>query len=372
MGMENTKKAPESVSSPTGDLKKVDSSSTDVANREAPAQLKKKEISNLQSLLKALYEGKFKRKVLTKKEVASIASSPMMGADERDCIVALIKADESLKLTTQALQLALLAENPLRVRLKTFLLNAIKLLPVFQMDIISSVFFDEPGTQIQENVICEILKIDFTAFYNNVNAKKVSSKNYITYSENVFQCILLILALNGVSAQNISNYIYKYVISKKAKHISDYERINAIIFAKEKQCISAQYEILKSELIRVQSCIESANKNIAIQKSDIFNLEQEIADLRNKLNLMNEENSELKNMIAENSVMHEGEKIELKKSIQQLSGRVLHSLIREVDLLDSGLFALQRTPPKVNVMVDHAERAISGLRAEIEELRKGS
>ena len=55
--------------------------------------------------------------------------------------------------------------------------------------------------------------------------------------------------------------------------------------------------------------------------------------------------------------------------MENLKGRILHRLIEETHLLEEGLHALTRSPPKVHVMVDHAERAITNLRKEIDNLR---
>jgi hypothetical protein len=44
-------------------------------------------------------------------------------------------------------------------------------------------------------------------------------------------------------------------------------------------------------------------------------------------------------------------------------------LTRELELLDEGMLAIKREPPKVHVMVDHGERAMGGLRDEIKSLQ---
>jgi DNA repair exonuclease SbcCD ATPase subunit len=56
---------------------------------------------------------------------------------------------------------------------------------------------------------------------------------------------------------------------------------------------------------------------------------------------------------------------------EKLRSRMSRRLKEEVELLDTGLGALRREPPKVHVMKDHAERAIDGLKKELENLRDG-
>ena len=58
----------------------------------------------------------------------------------------------------------------------------------------------------------------------------------------------------------------------------------------------------------------------------------------------------------------------LSDDLEHLRSRLLRRLKAEVGLLDEGLHALRRDPPKIRVMEDHAERALEGLKKEIKEL----
>ncbi|MBM3852376.1 MAG: hypothetical protein FJ399_04380 [Verrucomicrobia bacterium] len=65
----------------------------------------------------------------------------------------------------------------------------------------------------------------------------------------------------------------------------------------------------------------------------------------------------------QNTVSH------LKDDYERLRSRILRRLTRELELLDEGMLALRRDPPKVHVMADHGDRAIAGLRDEIRALQ---
>jgi hypothetical protein len=62
------------------------------------------------------------------------------------------------------------------------------------------------------------------------------------------------------------------------------------------------------------------------------------------------------------------EKVHHLDNFEKLRGRLLRCLKSETTLLDDGLQALRRDPPKVHVMLDHADRAISNLKSEIRNL----
>jgi hypothetical protein len=61
----------------------------------------------------------------------------------------------------------------------------------------------------------------------------------------------------------------------------------------------------------------------------------------------------------------------LRDDFENLRTRVLRRLSDDLKLLGDGLVALTRNPPKVDVMVDHAERVAESLRGEIKKLEEG-
>ena len=68
-------------------------------------------------------------------------------------------------------------------------------------------------------------------------------------------------------------------------------------------------------------------------------------------------------------VDHANEKAHMRDALENLRSSVARRLRNELALLNDGLHALRRDPPKVSVMTDHAERAIDGLTRELERLQ---
>ena len=66
---------------------------------------------------------------------------------------------------------------------------------------------------------------------------------------------------------------------------------------------------------------------------------------------------------------HANEKAHMRDALENLRSSVVRRLRNELALLNDGLHALRRNPPKVSVMNDHAERAIDGLTREVERLQ---
>jgi hypothetical protein len=65
---------------------------------------------------------------------------------------------------------------------------------------------------------------------------------------------------------------------------------------------------------------------------------------------------------------HSHARVHMGDDKEQLRSRLLRRLKTETNLLEEGLHALRRDPPKIHVMDDHAERALEGLYKEIKEL----
>ena len=55
----------------------------------------------------------------------------------------------------------------------------------------------------------------------------------------------------------------------------------------------------------------------------------------------------------------------LRDAYESLRGLTIRRLRQEISLLSDGLHALNQPTPKIHVMVDHAERAIDGLKSEL-------
>jgi hypothetical protein len=60
----------------------------------------------------------------------------------------------------------------------------------------------------------------------------------------------------------------------------------------------------------------------------------------------------------------------LQYDIEQFKAVTIRKIEAEIELLEVGLSALRRTPAKIHVMDDHADRAIAGLKKTIELLER--
>ncbi len=98
-------------------------------------------------------------------------------------------------------------------------------------------------------------------------------------------------------------------------------------------------------------------------------LEAHVSELAAKLAEQRAAYGALTERLATEQREHQNTLSHLKDDYERLRSRILRRLTRELELLDEGMLALRRDPPKVHVMADHGDRAIAGLRDEIRALQ---
>ena len=328
---------------------------------------KKNEIENLDALLISIYTGALKRKKLTKKEIAKIQLSASPTSKTVESITQLVKTDYFLQKTKLALLVAFLTENNLRTRISNLLIKIISQHPIFQQIEIPDSMYDFCDYSKQQKVIDNFLKIDFYRVFTE--GEKITPKMYTSCKENTLHCILLIFAIHGVDAKRIIEIMRMCMITKGAKQtLTGNDRIMFIILSKDPMSVLYEYEIISQDNLRLASDID--NKNIILNKieSEVVALKGTIEDLNIRINEKDASLEVCAKIIKEKEEFLEQTKIIHCDNMVKIKGRMLHRIKSEVRLLENGLIALQRNPPKVDIMIDHAERAISGLKAEIENL----
>jgi chromosome segregation ATPase len=99
-------------------------------------------------------------------------------------------------------------------------------------------------------------------------------------------------------------------------------------------------------------------------------LEVTLAQLRAQLDQEQNTIQDLRRAATQAARDAEAAQSHARDDYERLRTRVLRRLTREVELLDEGILAIKRDPPKLHVMADHGDRALSGLREEIKALQK--
>ena len=128
----------------------------------------------------------------------------------------------------------------------------------------------------------------------------------------------------------------------------------------------------ESEVERLESDLHAAVGRESQLAAQLAGAQRVTVELQGNLDELRARSQQLENLIEENEKRYEASLTHAADDLERMRSRILRRIEDELELLDDGLAALRRNPPKTHVMEDHAERAISGLRNELRSLSSGS
>jgi len=149
---------------------------------------------------------------------------------------------------------------------------------------------------------------------------------------------------------------------------TDADRLRAVTDVRQGNSAGLLCEAFIDEANEQRARAESAQRREDTARQRSEELQQQLAAKSASLSAHKEQIDRLEKDLSQTIAKHEAEMIHLRDDYERLRTRVLRRLKSELELLDEGLHAIRRTPPKVTVMEDHADRAVGGLRDEINAL----
>lgn len=184
---------------------------------------------------------------------------------------------------------------------------------------------------------------------------------------NALWCFLLFVWLKGdttptVLFRRLSRYIWAPQKGKDKHNSKD-----AILILQSKD---PAVPILIHEWIERDSLLDSTSIELRNAKQRAERAETGLAEAKKQIESLEKEKVDFQNQIESLEKRFSDHKAISVDGYESLRGRVLGKLRTELTLLDEGLRALKKEPPKVHVMIDHAERAIDGLKREISKLEE--
>ena len=154
----------------------------------------------------------------------------------------------------------------------------------------------------------------------------------------------------------------------KKKEKSDRRRLRRLVAVRDGSATALVYDLLHQKVadgVREVMEARAAQDRLALRVAE---LESSLAGVRESLAEVTGTTDQLRECWQREQQARADERLHLQDDYERLRGRVLQRLRSEVTLLDEGLTALRREPPKVGVMVDHADRVLDGLKKQIGEL----
>ena len=328
-------------------------------------------IGSVAQLIRRNYERKAGVRKLQRAEVQSILAGPALDEADRVEVLEVARADISLQQTKQLLLLSIRTEAPkIANGLREFARELLTSHPLFQGKAMREMLVN-PQSMPMETAVAALLSADAKGL--NVDGEKPMPKSQVErVRTNAIHCLVLLLRVSqGTSIRRIQRALQKHLWAPKARrHRTENEKIEVLLAARDPTAVSVTFALLDDETVLQGQRAEAAARGEQRAQTRAQGLEQQIENLERRLHETAGQCAELREELDEARQAHAATDARWRDNYETLKGRTLNRLIEESSLLEEGLHALKREPPKVPVMIDHAERAIEGLTGEAEKIRR--
>jgi chromosome segregation ATPase len=188
---------------------------------------------------------------------------------------------------------------------------------------------------------------------------------------NALCCLLLWLReTRGIAFERIQRYLQTAIWAPAARrHRTDSQKLRVLMKTRDAAGIAVACSELENQILEYGQQAADSRRAEERAAMRVKELEDERARVEAQIEAAKAEIERLTEGIDSARRAHENERAHIRDDHERLRGRVLHRLREELSLLEEGLHALRREPPKVHVMEDHAERAINGLKREMEQIK---
>ncbi len=344
--------------------------------KDTKGRRRPKPYDRFDQVVRAVYEGAFKRAALSKKELVALGKSPFPKDPTRSDLLQLAKSDRLLDKTRRLMLLGVQIDQPdFSKELKALRIFAREVLqdhPLFRTRSLQDVLFNRPHAPRHDQAINAIYSKDCGALKWPDNAKSLTKQQCEQCRTNGVYCLLLLFwGERGTSLGSIHHLLQTNLWSKGARQPKkDAEKLRTLLCTRDPAAASVVYGLLKGVLDREERRAETAERGEMRLSEQLASTRGDVAALEKELEKTRMENKEIQAARQQEQHFHAATVSHWKDDYEQLRGQVLRKLNDELALLDEGLHALRRDPPKIHVMIDHAERAIDGLKREAEKLRR--
>ncbi len=249
--------------------------------------------------------------------------------------------------------------------------------PAFQRpDLVATLTSQHDALRPDKAVEC-LASQDFLLL--TAEAKRDRSKAELTKrskecKENAIRCLLLwLFAQREISLDRTRQLLHEYVWATYAQgQRSPEDQLRALLAAKQAGAHAASIasELLEKQVTQQNYRADAAQRAEARATARVEKLQRELEELQREHTASLERERLLDQELASQKSAHADERALIQDEHERLRGTVLRRLKDELTLMEEGLHALQRDPPRVHVMIDHADRVIDGLRLAIDRLRE--
>ena len=338
------------------------------AKRKAKAPM-----GSVAHLIRTNYESKAGVRTLRRADVQAILSGPGLEETDRIELMELARSDITLQQTKQILLLSARTEAPKIAKgLREFGRQVLAAHPLFQGTAMTEVLAN-PQSMAMDTAVSTLVSTDAKGL-NAQGEKPMPSAQIERIRTNAIHCLVLLLRTSQrVSLPRIQRCLQRHLWAPKARrHQTEVQKLEALLTTRDPTAVSVTFALLDDEAVMQGQRAEAAARGEQRAQTRAQRLEQQVAERERRLRQTEVEREESRKQLDEARQAHAASDARWRDDYETLKGRALNRLIEESSLLEEGLHALKREPPKVRVMIDHAERAIDGLKREAEQIRRNT
>ncbi len=346
------------------------------AESEKQASAKPTALQSFGDLLRAAYGASAKRLSPKKPEIVAIRSAPKLEPSERDELLALAASDRTLERTRELMLLSMerFAGTSLSGHVEDFVREALQRHPAFCKEPIAGALekgLDEPG---EEGAVRTLASQNYGALMWPEGTPALNKKEAEQCRMNALWCFFL---LRETTLERILRLLQSNVWAHAAKHYDDdQKKLKALMKVRDAAGIAVVCSVIEKQvydrdqkIAAARRAEEHATRRAEALEREIENLKKQKEDAEAQIEDAKAQIERLTEEISRARRAHEDERAHMRDDYEELRGRVMRRLREEISLLDEGLHALRRDPPKIHVMLDHADRAIDGLKREMDRIK---
>ena len=369
-----------------------DSSSSRVVDQAMPSDddskrgrsTRRKRIGSVADLIGGWYGNAKKKtpKAPTKAELHAMSAAWRVDETQERHLVELASADRTLDKTRQLLLLVVgMQEGSVASTLQRFAGLVLQKHPVFHTPSFTTIFGNTNAASNAGDVFGErdVTKLIHLVMGNELRllftVEELGQKRkgeLARCRHNAVCCTLIWLYLTGrIRLGRAVDYVREHIWAPAVgERTTESEMLRTVMGARDVAAAGVASALLEARLRDQAASLSAARTAEGRATERARNADARLTEVSAQLAEARETNGVLKGQLERERRVRAEEASAWTDEYQQLRGGVLRRLREEVSMLEDGLRALKRDPPKVSVMVDHGERVLDSLRREMERLRR--
>jgi hypothetical protein len=327
---------------------------------------------SFEELIKAIYEGRFKRKSLSEPD-RKVVFKEMSFEPSQEEIKGFANSDPSLSKTLKLMMLGIQAPE-LSYKVVGFAQKVMLEHELYSSQSMKDVLTNPTEAMSTRAAIDMVLKPKLPPIDGGSSEVTNTKKKLNQRRDNGVHCLLILrVSHHGASVSEIHQLLQDklWIPFYSSGNQGDAEKLIVLLNNRDPNATSVSFSLLGGKLEELKGQARVAKQKEEKTSIELKSTQESLTKTEARLADVLSDQEKLKNELQERTQSHQTHIEHLQDDFERMRGNVLRTLKEELSLLEEGLHALKKETPKVHVMIDHAERAIDGLKDEVNRLRGG-